>query len=133
MLCVLGDPDLEMWLVVQLEHSLPPIIMWVGMMVTYLILWSSMTWIGWKHNMLEIVHCVECIWHAESLEAGCISFVGKCNILWHILLDPLVEGWILPHSNGSNGTGYIISLLPDNRRANFRSTVSNVPQMVDNV
>jgi len=57
-LCVLGDPDLEMWLFGQLEHSLPPVIMWVGMMVTYLILWLFMMWIGCKHNMLVIVHCV---------------------------------------------------------------------------
>jgi len=38
-------------------------------------------------------------------------------------LDPLFEGWRLSHSNGSNETGYIISLLPDNRRANFKNTV----------
>jgi len=38
-------------------------------------------------------------------------------------LDPLVEGWRLSHFNGSIETGYIVALLPDNRRANFRNTV----------
>jgi len=50
-LCVLGDPDLEMWLFGQLEHSLPPVIMWVGMMVTYLILWS------WWRGLVASITC----------------------------------------------------------------------------
>jgi hypothetical protein len=60
-LYVLGDPDLEMQLFGQLEHGLLHVMKWVGMTGTYLILSLFVTWIGYKHNMLEIVRCVEFI------------------------------------------------------------------------
>lgn len=54
-----------------------------------------------------------------------LYFLYDVNVIYYdtFFLDPLVEGWRLSHSNGTNETGYIISLLPDTRSTNSKNTV----------